>query len=139
MARRNSGGRKKGKGDFVNLTGLWRPREGKSLGIGSITMDEFEEKVQEVLDSGKARVSVFLGKNEYAESRKDPRYYISLLPGDDYKDSDDDDDEDNRGRRRAKKRRPPKSTKSRRSRRDDDEEDDEDLDDDDEEDDEPPF
>jgi hypothetical protein len=138
MARRSSR-RKKGDSDFIRVTGLWKPSRGKSIGVGNVQVDTLEDILEAMEKNGCEKAGVFLMKNEYAESKRDPRYVLSVLPVN--KEEDDDDDEDDRGKRRSRKR--SSSAKRSRKRRDPDEdEDDDDLDDDDDDgddDDLPPF
>jgi hypothetical protein len=147
MARSGRGGssrrgrKKKGDGDdFVRLTGLWKPdkRGAKQLGQGNVKLEDLQDLVERIEDKGGDGAFIYMFKNEYAESSRDPRYVLSALPLEE-RDDDDGDDEDERPRRRKKKS-PPKRRKKRRDEEEDEDDDDlDDEDEDDEDDDDPPF
>lgn len=149
MARRVRSSRRgkrqsKENDDFVRLTGLWRPdnRDSKALGQGAVKLEDLQDLVERIEDKGGDAAFIYMFKNEYAESSRDPRYVLSALPL-----GERDDDEDERPRRGKKKRsrwdeeeeEPRRRTKKKRSRRDEEEDDEDDVDDDEDDDEDPPF
>ena len=123
------------KSDFIRLTGLWRPEKGKKhLGQGMVRTKDIEALLEAIEDKGGDGAFLFLFKNEYAESERDPRYVISALPLEEREDDDNDDEEP---RRRSRKKRPTNAKRPKKRR--DEEEDDDDGGGNDDDDDEVPF